>query len=304
MRINCPSCSASFQVADGALGATGRKVRCAKCGHVWHAMPNAEPEPEPEPDFEPDPSFAQEEVEARSPIPEPSEDEWKSALNEEDKTASEEAAFDAQEEPAPEEAVAADDGAESAGVPRPTVGVATIDEKPAGFARKPRPKPKKKQSFDFRKFLPKLNYSPPPMVANGIAVGVLALVLALGFFGRESVVRTFPDFAVLYAGVGMPVNLRGLIFEDVRTYREVDGATPVLVVDGLIRSVDQAGERRVPQIRFSLMSSAGREVYAWSMDPARSSLNPGESFRFKSRLAAPPDAAVDVQVRFVDRRGP
>ena len=39
MILSCPSCSARFRVDADQLGVAGRKVRCAKCGHVWHATP-------------------------------------------------------------------------------------------------------------------------------------------------------------------------------------------------------------------------------------------------------------------------
>lgn len=296
MRINCPNCSASFQVADGALGATGRKVRCARCGNVWHAMPFEEPEPEP--DFEA--------MDPPSPISPPTEEEWKAALNEDD--SADEAEAEAADDPAPDpfddppdDGEAAPSGEAPEAAPEPVASAATAATK-RGVKIKPKRKANAAEAFLNR--VVRTAQALPPGLANAIAAGVVLVVLGVGFFMRESVVRTFPDFAQLYAGVGLAVNLRGLEFEDVRTYREVDGATPVLVVDGLVRTVDQANERKVPQLRFSLISSNGREVYAWTMDPARSSLKPGETFRFKSRLAAPPEAAVDLMVRFADRRGP
>lgn len=36
MILSCPHCDARFQVPDGAIGASGRKVRCGACAHVWH----------------------------------------------------------------------------------------------------------------------------------------------------------------------------------------------------------------------------------------------------------------------------
>lgn len=39
MIITCPSCSTRFVVAPAAIGKTGRRVRCAKCRHVWFAEP-------------------------------------------------------------------------------------------------------------------------------------------------------------------------------------------------------------------------------------------------------------------------
>ncbi len=116
-------------------------------------------------------------------------------------------------------------------------------------------------------------------------------------------VRLFPDFASLYELAGLKVNLRGLDFSGVETRREMDGSTPVLVVEGMIENVT-AAERPVPMIRFALISSNEREVYAWTMEPPKPSLAAGESMRFKSRLSTPPDSAVDAVVRFTDRRGP
>ncbi|WP_374762876.1 zinc-ribbon domain-containing protein [Yunchengibacter salinarum] len=40
MILVCPSCSTSFKVPDGAIKGAGRKVRCASCGHDWHATPD------------------------------------------------------------------------------------------------------------------------------------------------------------------------------------------------------------------------------------------------------------------------
>ncbi len=53
MILACPNCMARYRVEVEALGALGRRVRCSKCGHVWHAEPpgtiveilQAEPEP-------------------------------------------------------------------------------------------------------------------------------------------------------------------------------------------------------------------------------------------------------------------
>ena len=39
MILVCPNCIARYRVKVEALGATGRRVKCSKCGHVWHAEP-------------------------------------------------------------------------------------------------------------------------------------------------------------------------------------------------------------------------------------------------------------------------
>jgi predicted Zn finger-like uncharacterized protein len=44
MIITCPQCETRYTADDASFPASGRKVRCSKCGHLWH---QAAPEPEP-----------------------------------------------------------------------------------------------------------------------------------------------------------------------------------------------------------------------------------------------------------------
>lgn len=40
MILTCPSCVTRYEVDGTKFPDSGRDVRCAKCGHVWHASPN------------------------------------------------------------------------------------------------------------------------------------------------------------------------------------------------------------------------------------------------------------------------
>ena len=42
MILQCPQCQARYLVPDGAIGASGRTVRCGKCQHNWFAAPTEE----------------------------------------------------------------------------------------------------------------------------------------------------------------------------------------------------------------------------------------------------------------------
>lgn len=49
MILVCPSCEAKFKVPDNAIPPEGRKVRCANCGHAWHATKADELKPPAKP---------------------------------------------------------------------------------------------------------------------------------------------------------------------------------------------------------------------------------------------------------------
>lgn len=177
---------------------------------------------------------------------------------------------------------------------------ATVDAAPSGFAepaerprRVVRPKKPVKKSGG-------LSSSVVSIGLVSVAFAIVAATLVGAFVARETAVRLVPDLAGLYALAGLEVNLRGIDIVEVKTRREVDGATPVLVVEGILENVS-ATTRPVARIRFGLMSSTGREVYAWTMEAAKPTLDPGEMMPFRSRLPAPPDAANAVEVRFADR---
>ena len=87
MRITCPECFAQFDVPDGAIKETGRKLRCGQCKHQWHQLPIPDAPPEimetPSEDLEPKISETYNEYET-PPIPEISD--IKASLNKKTKS--------------------------------------------------------------------------------------------------------------------------------------------------------------------------------------------------------------------------
>ena len=86
--------------------------------------------------------------------------------------------------------------------------------------------------------------------------------------GAPTVVRYFPQTASLFSMLGMPVNLRGLIFQEVKSKSEFHDGVMVLVVEGVIVNLTRS-TLEVPRLRFGLRNGTGHEVYAWTALPSR-----------------------------------
>ena len=130
---------------------------------------------------------------------------------------------------------------------------------------------------------------------------MLAIAAVGLLFWRTSIVRLAPQAASFYAAIGLPVNLRGAVFEDVRIVQEMHEGIPVLVIEGrIVSTVNKPVEAQ--RLRFSLRDASGKEIYSWTALPSRSIIEAGDSVPFRSRLASPPAVGRDVVVRFFNRR--
>ena len=89
-----------------------------------------------------------------------------------------------------------------------------------------------------------------------------ALVLALVIW-RVDVVRLLPQTAAFYQGAGLAVNLRGLVFKDVKITNETVEGKPALVIEGMIEGRGQKPVE-LPRLRFSVRDAHGVEIYAWN----------------------------------------
>lgn len=142
-----------------------------------------------------------------------------------------------------------------------------------------------------------------------VRIGALALVCGMlpGLLAfREQVVSTLPGTASLYRSVGLPVNLVGLSFAQVRSALSHERETQVLEVSGEIVN-DGRVARPVPSLRIVIEGERGEQLYSWTAKAAEGELSVGKSAPFRVRLTAPPSDARRVEVTFRDdheRRGP
>lgn len=198
----------------------------------------------------------------------------------------------------PETAAPEQDGAFPAG-PDAVSPPAPADDDTAATAadvskpkrRLPARRPSKRPSLPLGKIL-----RPALRPANLVAV-LLAAVLVVGVAERRKVVQLLPQTARLFAAIGLPVNLRGVTFADVRSGLVVDKDQTALVVEGEIRNVTRAPVQ-VASLALDLRGKEGQTLYSWTTDPPKAVLEPGEAVPFRSRLVSPPADGHDILVRF------
>lgn len=318
MHIVCPNCAASYQVSHSAIGPAGRSVRCVRCRSIWHQSPVTEPPPAatpapagdatvaafrtelgPEPAIPPAPPPVAETVSPPASneaiaVPENGDPAGPSLDQLIDTSAAETPDVEAIEPPAP----ALSDIAIPTGGAAPQAAAETPAAETAAETQ-----PDNIESIANRRRARRgsaRRRTPARSIRMPATILALVCVIAALIAWRHPIVRHAPQMASLYAAIGMPVNLRGLVFTEVKVSRDTHDGVPVLVVEGTIASA-ASKPVEVPRLRFAMRNDAGGEVYAWTALPAREVLEPGETLAFRSRLASPPGEGRDVTVRFFNR---
>lgn len=232
MILTCPQCATRYQVDANKFPPSGRNVRCAKCGHVWHQLG-------PESDAE---------AEAREAVA-----------------------------PRMGEAASAETATAVHAPMRPLRPV--VQEAGGDTARS-------------------------SSLGRAALVGgwllLVVLVLAIGWAAialRDNVVTWLPQSASLYAAVGLPVNPRGMDFTGIAYRKQVEDGQIVLAVTGNIVN-RSTHELTVPPVRVALFDGDKHELYHWTFVAGVTTLKPGETTRFRTRLSSPPAGTHDLEVRF------
>ena len=275
--IACPNCGTRYQVPYGTIGAAGREVQCAQCSKHWHATADAPPPPAIEEDrmFSPadesvlDAAF---EAEARATAPPPP--------------------ARSVPEGEPERTIS---DIRAALAPKPKkADINAID--PALLS-------KSKRAFDKRqaRITSKLPMARVRRTARLGAFVLLVSILLLGFSLRTDLVRWFPALAGLYASIGMPVNVVGLVFEGSKTLTSYRDGKPVMLITSRIRSI-ATQTVPVPPVLVSLVDPTGTTVYEWTVTPQAREMAPGDVFEFSTEVSAPPEGATTVRLTFTTPR--
>lgn len=282
MHIICPHCTTSYAINPATLGAAGRTVRCSRCKEVWLARPEDATELAVAA-----PALAAASAQAGA---DGTLAEWEAMAAEE---SSGTPVVDSPSISADWPSETPTDDTNWPSMARDDLDAeATPPQRPSWFRRLlSRPAAQAQAQAGRRK-----PFASPVMACAGM--GALALALMIW---RVEVVRLLPQTADFYRMVGLDVNLRGLMFKDVKITSETVDGKPVLVIEGVI-----TGEAKrpvpLPRLRFSVRDAQGAEIYAWNAVLEQPVLKPGERAWFKSRLASPPPEGRNIDVRFFHKR--
>jgi predicted Zn finger-like uncharacterized protein len=294
MLIVCPSCATSYDVKPASLSSNGRQVRCVRCRTVWLAEPG-QPEQALVADIapgiiaqhagdsagiwrQPD-SFAGGGSHIEPPVPDgPGQDAGFEV------SVAEVAGVDAA-------SIAPADGENGF---QPSNGDVFADQ-----GQTPAEDIESSADRRRRRSVKRSSLSWPLSRLQSVVLALALLdVFVIGW--RTDIVRAMPQTASFYSSLGLPVNLRGLTFDDVATTVEQHEGVPILVVAGNVFN-DGRKSQEVPRLKFVVRNAARQEIYSWTAVPSRALLSPGEAVAFHTRLASPPPDAHDLILRFVNR---
>lgn len=282
MNLTCPNCGARFKIRDDALGTKGRKVKCGKCEHRWHAMPESIAAPaaasapaaapaDPTEDFAPPPPPPPPVADPTESPPPPPPPAARTAEVED------EAVEDA------DQAEEAEDDYEEQGIT-------------AAMRADPPPIPPE-SSFEPRE-------APAESRGGTMRYWVLLLILIVGgasaaFIWRDAVVHQFPAANKVFMMAGFPANTLGygLKIYEPKTYLDVEGSKRLLGVTGEI--MNETGKIiEVPLLKAILIDSKGEGLKSWTFDAKEPRILPGEKVSYETSTDNPPGGATGLRITF------
>jgi predicted Zn finger-like uncharacterized protein len=260
MKLTCPNCSSRFKIKDDALGTKGRKVKCGKCEHRWHAMPEAAPAPAAAP-AEPTEDFA-------PPPPPPPVPQVAPVADDPDVDDDEDDDYDDDEVGVPD-AMLAD--------PPP------IPPESSFVLRNRNPEPQGGGTLKYWILL----------------ILILASGSGAAFWWRDTVVHHFPAANKAFMMVGYPANTIGYglkIFEP-KTFLNVKGRKRIFSVSGQI--MNETGKIiEVPFLKAILIGTKGEDVMSWSFEAKEPRILPGEKVEYETMTENPPRGATGLRIMF------
>ena len=165
----------------------------------------------------------------------------------------------------------------------------SADDADFAFVRRAPPPPPPKPPRDVIK-----------IAATAALVAATALVLLLGYLGRESIVARWPFLAPAYASIGLQAEPlgAGLELRGINSSLIPGNAGKLsLVVAGEVANISTI-PRSVPPLTIHLRDSSNKILLSWTIAPRPGKLPPGATMPFQTSMASPPTAASSAVVTF------
>jgi predicted Zn finger-like uncharacterized protein len=121
-----------------------------------------------------------------------------------------------------------------------------------------------------------------------LAVFVVTPFLAAAVM-PETVVVAAPITIKVYEKLGYSVNIYGLDIRRVEQQHTIINGARVLTIKGEVSNATSD---------IALHGGDAKELYTWTLDTASRPLRPGETTSFVTRVAAAPELAKDLEIRF------
>lgn len=135
-------------------------------------------------------------------------------------------------------------------------------------------------------------------VVWGVALVLLLAVLGLAVIFRAQVARVWPQTASLFAGLGLPVNVTGLVIENQLSVRSEENGRPAVRVTGVVRNT--TGEPVLPPpMRVDLLDEGGEALVSRSLDLSGGPLAPGRARAFDVTFPDPPESTAESASTFL-----
>jgi len=274
MILVCPNCTSRFKVKAEAIGDAGRTVRCAKCGHKWHATQE---------DLI-DPSDLKSLSDASTPAKKAPARKQAPAAKAAPPPPPEDPSFD---EPAEDPPPVPPEEEEVAAPPPPP---------PMMDGTEPPPIPKE-EDFVPRRTVPTKRRS--PLMAWIVLLVFVTLGSLTAFVFRVDIVTAYLPANKIFTWVGFPVDLlgHGLVISKPEAEAIIESDSRRLVIKGTIENnTDET--IAIPKMAASLLDASGLELEVWVFDADKAEAFPGENVTYLTEFDNPPRGATNISITF------
>ncbi|MEM1199014.1 MAG: zinc-ribbon domain-containing protein [Pseudomonadota bacterium] len=294
MIITCPDCATSYELPSELIGPNGRLVQCDECGKIW-TQPGELPESKLI--FQETPAVSSAGLpDAHATAPEPPQADMHYLES------SDVSAVVDDGEPEPIETLEYEEvppdvpGTALMVVPQPPSREEVERQERINVqseaARLARASHSAKLAYE-RKRQKRVR----TLRGWGVLAASVTLLTAPAVAFPHQVTVMFPAAAQLYAKAGVHVNTRGLEFREISYRRVLEEGSVVLEVEGKVVNVSGIKHELAP-VHISLLDDQKHSLYSWTLKAEPGVVEAEEAATFKTRLAAPPDDATNLRVRF------